>query len=52
MNADELEAITKTFGSVAAVIDLSLTVPRGSSYGFIGPNGSGKTTFAAGSPGP
>ncbi len=52
MNAVELKAVTKTFGPVAAVTDLSLTVPHGSSYGFIGPNGSSETTFAAGSPGP
>jgi len=39
-----LESITKTFGRQLAVEDLSLTVPTGSVYGFIGPNGSGKTT--------
>ncbi|MCF8226298.1 MAG: ATP-binding cassette domain-containing protein [Bacteroidales bacterium] len=44
MNIIELNNITKTFGSVVAVKDLSLTVPKGSIYGFIGPNGSGKTT--------
>ncbi len=44
MNAVEIEHITKTFGKVTAVDDLSLTVPEGSVYGFIGPNGSGKTT--------
>jgi ABC-2 type transport system ATP-binding protein len=44
MNVIELENITKTFGAVTAVKDLSLSVPRGSIYGFIGPNGSGKTT--------
>jgi len=44
MNAVEIDQITKTFGKVVAVDDLSLNVPRGSVYGFIGPNGSGKTT--------
>ncbi len=39
-----LEEITKTFGKTLAVDRLSLAVPRGSVYGFIGPNGSGKTT--------
>ncbi|MHB9028302.1 MAG: ABC transporter ATP-binding protein [Candidatus Latescibacterota bacterium] len=44
MNSVELLGITKTFGSTTAVDALSLSVPRGSIYGFIGPNGSGKTT--------
>ena len=44
MNAVEIEEVTKTFGTVTAVGDLSLNVPRGCVYGFIGPNGSGKTT--------
>lgn len=44
MNAVEIEHITKTFGTHVAVDDLSLAVPQGSIYGFIGPNGSGKTT--------
>ncbi|MFO1500479.1 MAG: ATP-binding cassette domain-containing protein [Verrucomicrobiota bacterium] len=44
MHAVELRNISKTFGKMAAVSDLSLTVPRGSIYGFIGPNGAGKTT--------
>jgi len=44
VNAVEINNVTKTFGSTRAVDDLSLTVPEGSVYGFIGPNGSGKTT--------
>lgn len=44
MHAVEIEHITKTFGHHVAVDDLSLNVPGGSVYGFIGPNGSGKTT--------
>ncbi|MGQ0554051.1 MAG: ABC transporter ATP-binding protein [Planctomycetota bacterium] len=36
--------MSKSFGAHRAVQDLSLEVPRGSIYGFIGPNGSGKTT--------
>ena len=39
-----IRGVTKYFGDYAAVDDLTLTVPRGSVYGFIGPNGSGKTT--------
>ena len=44
MNAVEIDHVTKTFGAHTAVDDLSLAVPTGSIYGFIGPNGSGKTT--------
>jgi ABC-2 type transport system ATP-binding protein len=36
--------VTKRFGTFTAVDALSLDVPAGSIYGFIGPNGSGKTT--------
>lgn len=43
-NAIELEQVTKTFGKQTAVDRLDLKVPTGSIYGFIGPNGSGKTT--------
>ena len=41
MNAVEIENVTKTFGQHTAVSDLSLQVPEGTIYGFIGPNGSG-----------
>jgi ABC-2 type transport system ATP-binding protein len=43
-NAVELVAVTKSFGTNRAVDSLDLAVPAGSIYGFIGPNGSGKTT--------
>jgi ABC-2 type transport system ATP-binding protein len=42
--AIELHDVTKEFGTYTAVDALSLDVPEGSIYGFIGPNGSGKTT--------
>jgi ABC-2 type transport system ATP-binding protein len=38
------DQLTKTFGQQVAVNKLSLAVPRGSVFGFLGPNGSGKTT--------
>ena len=44
MNVIEIDNVSKTFGSQKAVDQLSLAVPEGSIYGFIGPNGSGKTT--------
>jgi ABC-2 type transport system ATP-binding protein len=44
MSAVAIEDVTKTFRQHVAVDHLSLQVPRGSIYGFIGPNGSGKTT--------
>ncbi|PTR30199.1 ABC-2 type transport system ATP-binding protein [Rhodococcus sp. OK519] len=42
--AIEALALSKQFKSVRAVSDLSFTVPHGSITGFLGPNGSGKTT--------
>ena len=42
--AIRLTNVTKRFGGVTAVDGLTLTVPEGCIYGFIGPNGSGKTT--------
>lgn len=44
MSAVAIEDVTKTFRQHVAVDNLSLQVPQGSIYGFIGPNGSGKTT--------
>src|SRR6476659_11154298 len=43
-DAITLRGVTKRFNGTLAVDDLSLSVPAGSIYGFIGPNGSGKTT--------
>lgn len=42
--AVEIDNVTKKFGDFAAVDHLSLHVPANTIYGFIGPNGSGKTT--------
>jgi ABC-2 type transport system ATP-binding protein len=36
--------VTKTFGRVKALDDLSMSVPRGAVYGLVGPNGAGKST--------
>ena len=44
MPAVRLDRVCKRFGNHLAVDDLTLEVPVGSVYGFIGPNGSGKTT--------
>ncbi|MBM4073457.1 MAG: ATP-binding cassette domain-containing protein [Planctomycetes bacterium] len=44
MAAVIIDTVSKSFGSHLAVDDLSLEVPARSIYGFIGPNGSGKTT--------
>ncbi len=39
-----LESVSKAYGDVQAVADVSLVIPRGCIYGFLGPNGAGKTT--------
>ena len=42
--AIESRGLTKRFGEQIAVNNIDLAVPRGSVFGFLGPNGSGKTT--------
>jgi ABC-2 type transport system ATP-binding protein len=44
MTAVLAESLTKRFGSVVAVDDLSFTLTPGTVTGFLGPNGAGKTT--------
>jgi branched-chain amino acid transport system ATP-binding protein len=45
MNVLDIKNVTKRFGSLVAVRDVSLTVPQGELRAIIGPNGAGKTTF-------
>ena len=42
--AVQVRELRKVYGAKAAVDGLTLTVPRGSFFGFLGPNGAGKTT--------
>ena len=44
MNAIEIRNLCKNFGEKQVVVSLNMTVPRGAIYGFIGENGSGKST--------
>lgn len=39
------KALGKVYGTVTALADVNLVVPRGSVYGVVGPNGAGKTTL-------
>lgn len=44
MDAIATESLTKSYGRVRGVVDLTLSVPPGTIFGFLGPNGAGKTT--------
>jgi ABC-2 type transport system ATP-binding protein len=44
MAAIELDGVTKRYGGLIALRDLSLTVEEGEVFGFLGPNGAGKST--------
>ncbi len=44
MNAIETRDLTRDFGGGRGILDLDLAVPKGRVHGFLGPNGSGKTT--------
>ena len=44
MNIIETNALTKRYGRLAAVNQLSIEIKRGQVFGILGPNGSGKTT--------
>jgi branched-chain amino acid transport system ATP-binding protein len=45
MSVLEVRGVTKSFGSLVAVRDVSIAVERGELRAVIGPNGAGKTTF-------
>ena len=45
MNAIKTQGLTKFYGGVRGMEDVSLTVEEGDFFGFIGPNGAGKSTF-------
>ena len=44
MYAIETKSLTKSFGDVIAVNDISFSVESGEIFGFLGPNGAGKST--------
>ncbi len=45
MNAVEIHGLSKSFGSIHAVRDVSLSIRRGEMFALVGPDGAGKTTM-------
>lgn len=43
----EISHLTKRYGQFTALNDLSMSIPKGTVYGFVGPNGAGKSTTMA-----
>ena len=43
--AIQAQGLTRRFGELVAVNGVDLAIPTGQIYGFLGPNGSGKTTI-------
>ena len=41
----QIDGVSKAYGKVKALQQVSLTIPKGSVFGILGPNGSGKTTM-------
>ena len=44
MHAIEVDHLSKHFGTLVALNDISFSVNEGETFGFLGPNGAGKTT--------
>src|SRR5580704_12903218 len=45
MKAVQIEKLTKTFENIVAVKELTLQIDEGEIFGFVGPDGAGKTTI-------
>ena len=45
MNAIEVKNVSKSYGKVKALDEVSFTVPKGEVFGLIGPDGAGKTSM-------